>query len=111
MDTGTSAVLHVTDQNFAAEIEQANGLSVVDFGADWCGPCRMVAPIVEQLAQAYQGKVKIGKIDVDANQETSSRFGVRNLPTFLFFKDGVVVDRVIGAVPRGMLERKLQEHL
>lgn len=101
----------VTDENFATEIEGANGLSMVDFWAAWCGPCRMVAPIVEQIASEYQGQVKVGKLDVDANQRTAVRFNVRSIPSILFFKDGQLVDTVVGAVPKPMLERKVKELL
>ncbi|CAN5303290.1 thioredoxin [soil metagenome] len=101
----------VTDSNFADEIEGVDGLALVDFWAAWCGPCRMVAPIVEQLATEYEGKVKVGKLDVDANQKTATRFNIRSIPSILFFKDGQVVDQVVGAVPRPVLERKIQEHL
>lgn len=101
----------ITDDNFATEIEGADGLALVDFWAAWCGPCRMVAPIVEQLASDYEGKLKVGKLDVDANIRTASRFNVRSIPSILFFKDGKLVDTVVGAVPKPVLERKLQQHM
>ncbi len=101
----------ITDANFASEIEEAQGLAMVDFWAAWCGPCRMVAPIVEQLATQYAGQVKVGKMDVDTNFKTASRFNIRSIPSILFFKGGQVVDQVVGAVPRPVLERKIQEHL
>lgn len=101
----------VTDDNFQTEIAGANGLAVVDFWAAWCGPCRMVAPIVEQLATEYQGQVKVGKLDVDANQRTAAQFNVRSIPTILFFKDGKLVDTVVGAVPKPALVQKIQQHL
>ena len=109
--TSGTAVITVTDGSFATEIEQSNGLAVVDFWAAWCGPCRMVGPIVEQLAGEYEGRVKVGKLDVDANPQTAARFNIRSLPSILFFKDGKHVDTVVGAVPRPVLERRLQEHL
>ncbi len=105
------ATVEVTDANFANEIEGAEGLSMVDFWAVWCGPCRMVAPIVEELASEYEGKVRVAKLDVDSNQRTASRFNVRSIPSILFFKDGQHVDTVVGAVPKPALERKIQEHL
>lgn len=101
----------VTDDNFGKEIEGVDGLALVDFWAAWCGPCRMVAPVVEQLADEYSGRVKVGKLDVDANHETAMRFNIRSIPSILFFKDGKHVDTVVGAVPKPHLERKIEEHL
>jgi thioredoxin 1 len=101
----------VTDDNFATEIEGADTLALVDFWAAWCGPCRMVAPIVEQLADEYDGKLKVGKVDVDLNQRVASKFNIRSIPSILFFKDGKLVDTIVGAVPKPVLERKIQEHL
>ena len=101
----------VTDTNFGSEIEGTSGLAVVDFWAAWCGPCRMVAPVIEQLATEYEGKVRVGKLDVDANQQVAMRFNIRSIPSILFFKDGKHIDTVVGAVPKAMLERKIQEHL
>lgn len=101
-------IVTVTDDSFASEIEQADGLAMVDFWAVWCGPCRMIAPIVEQLASEYAGQLKVGKLDVDNNQKTAVRFNVRSIPTILFFKDGKVVDQVIGAVPRPHLEQRVK---
>jgi len=100
----------VTDQNFAQEIEQHDGLAVVDFWATWCGPCRMIAPILDQLADEYDGKVKVAKVDVDSNIQTATRFNVRSIPMLLFFKNGKVVDQIVGAVPRAVIEGKLQQH-
>ncbi|HJR63329.1 MAG TPA: thioredoxin [Gemmatimonadaceae bacterium] len=105
-----SNAVAVTDSTFAAEIEKHEGLAVVDFWATWCGPCRLIAPILDQLAVEYSGKAKVAKLDVDANQETAMRFNVRSIPTILFFKDGRLVDSVIGAVPRAKLESKFKEH-
>ncbi len=101
----------VTDANFETEIEKAEGLSVVDFWAEWCGPCRMVGPIIDQLAVDYQGKAKVVKLDVDSNQKTAMKFNVRSIPTILFFKDGKVVDQVIGAMPKPALDAKFKQHL
>ena len=100
----------VTDQNFETEIEKHDGLAVVDFWATWCGPCRMIGPILDQLASEYLGKAKVAKLDVDTNQQTAMRFNVRSIPTILFFKGGVLVDTVIGAVPKAKLESKFKEH-
>ena len=102
--------VEVKDDNFAAEIEAYQGLAVVDFWATWCAPCRMIAPIIEQLATDYAGKVKVAKLDVDNNQRTAAKFNVRSIPTILFFKDGKLVDQVVGAVPRPTRAGKFKEH-
>jgi len=101
----------VTDGDFGQEIEQHDGLAMVDFWATWCGPCHAVAPVVEQLAQEYEGKVKVAKMDVDANMQTPTKFGVRSIPTMLFFKNGELVDQVVGAVPKPYLVEKIEQHL
>ena len=105
-----SNAFEVTDNDFEAEIEKHEGLAVVDFWATWCGPCRMIAPILEQLAVEYQGKVKVTKLDVDSNIKTATRFNVRSIPTILFFKDGKLVDQVVGAVPKAQLDAKFKQH-
>lgn len=102
--------IEVKDDSFATEIESHAGLAVVDFWATWCAPCRMIAPMVEQLAVDYAGQVKVAKLDVDNNQKTAMKFNVRSIPTILFFKDGKLVDQVVGAVPRQTLEAKFKEH-
>jgi thioredoxin 1 len=102
-------VITVTDANFQAEVAGAEGLTMVDFWAVWCGPCRMVAPIVEQLADEYAGKLRVGKLDVDNNPRTAAQFNVRSIPTLLFFRDGQVVETIVGALPKPVLERKIQE--
>ncbi len=109
----TSEKIHeVTDANFASEVEGNEGLSMVDFWATWCGPCRIVAPVVEELAEEYHAKgLKVAKLDVDSSPSTSARFGIRSIPSILFFKNGEVVDKVIGAVPRQHLEDKILQHL
>ena|SRR5687768_1410308 len=105
-----SNALAVTDSDFEQQIEKHEGLAVVDFWATWCGPCRVVAPILDQLASEYKDKAKVAKLDVDTNIRTASRFNVRSIPTILFFKDGKLVDQIVGAVGKPMLERKFQEH-
>ncbi len=101
----------VTDANFEAEILQHDGLSMVDFWAEWCGPCKMIAPTVEALATEYAGQVKIAKMDVDTHTQWAQKYGVRSIPTMLFFKGGQVVDQIVGAVPKPALEAKLKAHL
>jgi len=101
----------VTDDTFTGTVEKGQGLVLVDFWAEWCGPCRMIAPSLEQLAQQYAGRVTITKLDVDANTRTAMRFNVRSIPTLMFFKDGKHVDTVVGAVPKTTLESKIQQHL
>jgi thioredoxin 1 len=105
-----SNVIAVTDSDFETEVEKHEGLTIVDFWATWCGPCRMVAPILDQLATEYQGKLRVAKLDVDKNIKTGSRFNVRSIPTLLFFKGGKVVDQIIGAVPKTHIESKVQQH-
>ena len=100
----------VTDQDFEQEIEQHAGLAVVDFWATWCAPCRIVAPILDELAGEYTGRVKVAKLDVDTNLKTASRFNVRSIPTLLFFRDGKLVDTVVGALPKTQLAAKFQQH-
>lgn len=100
----------VTDQTFELEIEKHLGLAVVDFWAVWCGPCRIIAPILDQLAVEYAGKAKVAKVDVDSNLKTATRFNVRSIPMVLFFKDGKLIDQVVGAVPRPILEEKFRKH-
>ena len=108
----TSSLAHaaaraLTDETFGAEIERARGVALVDFGADWCPPCRMMAPVVEQIAAEYAGRATVGALDVDANPRVQARYDVRSLPTFLFFRDGEVVDRIVGAVPKARLTERL----
>jgi thioredoxin 1 len=105
-----SNAVAVTDTDFETQIEQHPGLAVVDFWATWCAPCRMIAPILEQLAEEYKGKAKVAKLDVDSNIRTATRFNVRSIPTILFFKDGKLVDQVVGAVPKPQLELKFRQH-
>jgi thioredoxin 1 len=103
--------LAVTDGTFQSEVEQAQGLVLVDFWAEWCGPCRVIAPILDQIAVEYSGKLKITKMDVDANQQTPVRFNVRSIPSLLFFKGGKHVDTVVGAVPKAHLVGKITQHI
>ena len=102
-----SGPIAVTDDNFVREVLEASGPVLVDFWAAWCGPCRMIAPVVEELAEEYAGKVKVCKLDVDAARKTAAEFGIRSIPTLLIFKEGKVVDQVIGAVPKQQIVDKL----
>lgn len=105
-------VFEITDTNFGEEVRDRDELSMVDFWAAWCGPCRLIAPLIEQLAEDYADRgLRVGKLDVDSNPQTASQFGVRSIPTVLFFRNGVVVDKVVGAVPRPQLEEKIRQHL
>ena len=100
-----------TDSNFDTEVLKSDLPVLVDFWAPWCGPCRMVGPIVEQLATEYQGKLKVVKVNTDENQSIAIRYGIRSIPTLGIFKDGKVVDSVIGAVPKQYLQEKVQPFL
>ena len=100
-----------TDENFATEVLQSDKPVLVDFWAVWCGPCKIIAPLVEELANEFEGKVKVGKLDVDNNQESAIKYGVRSIPTVLIFKDGKVHDTIIGAVPKVQLKKKLEAAL
>jgi len=97
----------VTDATFQSEVLQAEELVVVDFWAPWCGPCRMIAPILEEIGALYNGKLKISQLNVDENPETAQSFAVRSIPTLIFFKNGMIVDKLIGAVPRKQLESRI----
>lgn len=101
--------IHVTDDTFEDEVIKSEVPVLVDFWADWCAPCKMVAPIVEDLAGEYDGKVKFGKLDVDSNPNTAMKYGIRGIPTLLIFSEGKPVDQVVGAVPKAVLKRRLEE--
>jgi thioredoxin 1 len=103
--------IEVTDANFDSEVLKSDKPVLVDFWAEWCGPCKMIAPIVEEVAKEYDGTLKVGKLDVDANPQVSMQFGIRSIPTLLIFKGGRVVEQVVGAVPKRALTEKLSKHL
>lgn len=100
-----------TDSNFEQEAMQSNIPVVVDFYADWCGPCKMMSPIIDELATEYDGKVKIGKVNTDENRAVASKFNIMSIPTIIFIKDGQVVDTSVGALPKAVLEQKIKSML
>ena len=98
----------LTDESFEAEVIQSAVPVLVDFWAEWCGPCRMVAPIVDELSQEYEGRLKVGKVDVDSEKKVASEFNIRSIPTLLIFKDGKLADQISGAVPKNHLVEKVE---
>jgi thioredoxin 1 len=105
------ALVTITDDNFEEEVLKSDKPVLIDFWATWCGPCRMIAPIVEEMSTEYEGKAKIGKLDVDSNQQTSIKYGVRSIPTLLLFSNGELKETIIGAVPKAQLVGKLESVL
>jgi thioredoxin 1 len=103
--------MELTEEIFEQEVLKATIPVLVDFWAAWCGPCKMIAPIVEELATEYEGKVKIGEVDVDNHQKIAMQYGIRSIPTLLMFKGGKVVEQIVGAAPKKMLVEKLLKHL
>ena len=101
----------VTDQDFDQQVLEADTVVLVDFWAEWCGPCKMVAPVLDDLSQEYDGKIKFTKVDVDENPQTAMKYGIRSIPTLLVFKDGSPVDQVVGAVPRAVIKKRLDSAL
>jgi len=100
-----------TDSNFDQEVLQADKLSVIDFWAPWCGPCLALGPTIETLAKEYDGKVNVGKVNVDENPQLSINYGITSIPAVLFIKNGQVVDKQVGAAPKSVFEKKIQQHM
>jgi thioredoxin 1 len=106
-----SAAAQVTDSTFKQEVIDSDILVLVDFWAPWCGPCRMVAPVVDEIAQQYEGQVKVVKVNTDENPQVASQYGIRSIPTLMIFKEGVRVDMVVGAVPKTTLANTLEKYI
>ena len=102
-----SDLLEITESNFEAEVVSSNIPVLIDFWAVWCGPCKMIAPLIEELAGEYEGRLKVGKCDVDSNQAIAAKYGIRSIPTLLIFKDGEVVEQLIGALPKADIKDKI----
>lgn len=105
-----SKPIEITDNNYS-EILDSQKPVLVDFWAEWCGPCKLIGPVVEELAREYDGKAVIAKVDVDSNPAVSAKYGIRSIPTLLFFRNGEIVDKQIGAVPKSILAKKLEAQL
>ncbi len=105
------ALVEITDANFEEEVLKSDLPVIIDMWAVWCGPCRLIAPIMEEFATEYDGRLKVGKLDVDVNQQTAIKYGVRSIPTVLFFKNGELKDVVIGAAPRQVFKEKVEKLL
>jgi thioredoxin 1 len=107
----TNTIMEVTDSNFDQDVLKSDKPVLIDFWAAWCGPCRALAPIVDELATAYEGKVKVAKMDVDRNSATPMRYGVRGIPTLLVFKGGEVKEQIVGYVPKEQIQKALDKHI
>ncbi len=104
-------VVHVTDDSFKKDVVESGVPVILDFWAEWCGPCKAIAPILKDLAKDYEGRAKIAKLDVDSNPNTAAQFGIRGIPTLLVFKNGKEVDRIVGAAPKGTYQKLIDKHL
>jgi thioredoxin 1 len=107
----SDAIIELSDSTFESEVVNSDLPVLVDFWAPWCGPCRAIAPIVEEISSSYEGKIKVGRMNVDENQSTTMKFGIRSIPTIIMFKGGEAVDQIIGAVPKGEIERVVDKSL
>ncbi|MCU0652383.1 MAG: thioredoxin [Candidatus Omnitrophica bacterium] len=105
------SLLHFTDASFKKEVLEAATPVLVDFWAPWCGPCKMIAPVLEELAKEYIHKIKIGKINIDEDSKTATHFGVMSIPTLIFFKKGKAIDQIVGALSKAELKKKIEENL
>ena len=105
------SIINATDASFDTDVVNSDGLVLVDFWAAWCGPCKAIAPVLEELAEDYQGRVKIVKVDVDANPQSAARFGIRSIPTLFVFKNGERVETVVGGRPKSEFDALLDKHL
>ena len=103
--------LEFTDSNFETDVLQSDQLTVVDFWAEWCGPCRAIGPVIEDLSKDYAGKINVGKVNVDYNPQVSMNYGITSIPAILFIKNGQVVDKLVGAQPKGNFVKKIEAHL
>jgi len=101
---GVAETMHLTEQSFDEALVATQGLVMIDFWAEWCGPCRAIAPVLEELAEASEGRVTLMKVNIDENPGLAARYGIRSIPTILFFKGGAVVERVVGAAPKAVLQ-------
>lgn len=101
----------LTDSNFKEKVMDQEGVAVVDFWAEWCGPCRAIGPVIEALSTEYEGKVNVGKLNVDNNSNVPSQYGITSIPAVLFFKNGQIVDKLVGAQPKGNFVKKIEAHI
>lgn len=107
----TGGTVEFTDANFQSKVLSSNKLTIVDFWAEWCGPCRAMGPVIEDLSEEYAGKVNVGKLNVDHNPTITNRYDITSIPTILFIKNGKVVDKLVGVYPKSKLERKIKQHI
>jgi thioredoxin 1 len=103
--------LEITDANYQVEVMESDKLSVIDFWAEWCGPCRAIGPVIEELSKEYDGRVNVGKVNVDVNPNLSMNFGITSIPAILFVKGGQVVDKLVGAQPKANFVKKIEQHM